>query len=120
MSIGDQWQNYGMGSMDKESSFKLLDTYFDAGVSSLSPLFSPLSRTASDSFPRETSSTPQIISVLITSLVTSSDYVISQDETSEAFIGEWAEKRGIRDQLVIATKVLSHFFYFYLRTLSPG
>jgi hypothetical protein len=50
MSIGDQWQNYGMGSMDKESSFKLLDAYFDAGVSSLLPLFSPLSRTA-DSFP---------------------------------------------------------------------
>lgn len=45
MSIGDQWHNYGMGSMDKESSFKLLDAYFDAGVSSLSPLFSPLSRT---------------------------------------------------------------------------
>jgi hypothetical protein len=38
MSIGDQWQNYGFGSMDKESSFKLLDAYFDAGVSSLSPL----------------------------------------------------------------------------------
>jgi hypothetical protein len=33
MSIGDQWQSYGMGSMDKESSFKLLDAYFDAGVS---------------------------------------------------------------------------------------
>ena len=32
--------------------------------------------------------------------------LISQEETSEAFIGEWAEKRGIRDQLVIATKVL--------------
>jgi aryl-alcohol dehydrogenase-like predicted oxidoreductase len=30
----------------------------------------------------------------------------SQDETSEIFIGEWAEKRNIRDQLVIATKVL--------------
>lgn len=29
----------------------------------------------------------------------------SQDETSEIFIGEWMEKRGIRDQLVIATKV---------------
>ena len=29
---------------------------------------------------------------------------VSQDETSEEFIGEWAEKRGIRDQLVIATK----------------
>ena len=36
----------------------------------------------------------------------SSDYVISQDETSEAFIGEWAEKHDIRDQLIIATKVL--------------
>ena len=33
MSIGDQWHNYGMGSMNKESSFKLLDAYFDAGVS---------------------------------------------------------------------------------------
>lgn len=31
----------------------------------------------------------------------------SQDETSEEFIGEWAETRGIRDQLVIATKVRS-------------
>ena len=51
MSIGDQWQSYGMGSMDKENSFKLLDAYFDAGVSSLSPLFSPLFRTASDPFP---------------------------------------------------------------------
>jgi aryl-alcohol dehydrogenase-like predicted oxidoreductase len=30
---------------------------------------------------------------------------VSQDESSEEFIGEWAEKRGIRDQLVIATKV---------------
>jgi aryl-alcohol dehydrogenase-like predicted oxidoreductase len=36
--------------------------------------------------------------------------LISQDETSEAFIGEWAEKRGIRDQLVIATKVLPGLF----------
>lgn len=29
----------------------------------------------------------------------------SQDESSEEFIGEWMEKRGIRDQMVIATKV---------------
>ena len=29
----------------------------------------------------------------------------SQDESSEMFIGEWAEARGIRDQLFIATKV---------------
>jgi len=38
MSIGDRWasvgvgeKRFGMGSMDKESSFKLLDAYFDAG-----------------------------------------------------------------------------------------
>src|ERR1700691_3695760 len=33
MSIGDKWQEYGMGSMNKADSFKLLDAYFDAGVS---------------------------------------------------------------------------------------
>jgi aryl-alcohol dehydrogenase-like predicted oxidoreductase len=31
MSIGDKWSGIGMGSMDKESSFKLLDAYFDNG-----------------------------------------------------------------------------------------
>ena len=31
MSIGDKWSQKGMGSMDKESSFKLLDAYFDNG-----------------------------------------------------------------------------------------
>ena len=31
MSIGDKWAQYGMGSMDKESSFRLLDAYFEAG-----------------------------------------------------------------------------------------
>ncbi|KAI0717762.1 aryl-alcohol dehydrogenase [Cerioporus squamosus] len=31
-----------------------------------------------------------------------------QDETSEEFIGEWMESRGVRDQMVIATKVI-HF-----------
>ena len=31
MSIGDKWASAGMGSMDKESSFKLLDAYFDNG-----------------------------------------------------------------------------------------
>lgn len=29
----------------------------------------------------------------------------SQDETSEIFIGEWIEKRGVREQIVLATKV---------------
>ena len=31
MSIGDKWAAFGMGSMDKESSFRLLDAFFDAG-----------------------------------------------------------------------------------------
>jgi aryl-alcohol dehydrogenase-like predicted oxidoreductase len=30
MSIGDKWVG-GMGEMSKQSSFKLLDTYFDQG-----------------------------------------------------------------------------------------
>lgn len=30
-SIGDQWAANGMGAMDKESSFKLLDAYYEAG-----------------------------------------------------------------------------------------
>ena len=34
MNIGDKWHEHGLGSMDKESSFKLLDAYYDAGVSS--------------------------------------------------------------------------------------
>ncbi|KAI9453096.1 NADP-dependent oxidoreductase domain-containing protein [Lactarius psammicola] len=77
MSIGDKWQEYGMGSMDKTNSFKLLDAYFDAGGNFID---------------------------------TANTY---QDETSEAFIGEWAEKRGIRDQLVLATKYSTN----YKRTL---
>ena len=31
MSIGDKWAAHGMGAMDKESSFRLLDAYFAAG-----------------------------------------------------------------------------------------
>jgi aryl-alcohol dehydrogenase-like predicted oxidoreductase len=31
MSIGDKWEALGMGSMNKDSSFKLLDAYFEAG-----------------------------------------------------------------------------------------
>ncbi|TBU46356.1 Aldo/keto reductase [Dichomitus squalens] len=31
MSIGDNWAPYGMGAMDKYSSFKLLEAYFNAG-----------------------------------------------------------------------------------------
>ncbi|PBK59466.1 Aldo/keto reductase [Armillaria solidipes] len=73
MSIGDKWDAFGMGSMNKESSFKLLDAYFDIGGNYID---------------------------------TANNY---QDETSEEFIGEWAEKRGIRDQLVIATKYSTNY-----------
>ncbi|KAJ7479824.1 NADP-dependent oxidoreductase domain-containing protein [Mycena latifolia] len=72
MSIGDKWGPMGMGEMDKESSFKLLDAYFDNGGNLID---------------------------------TANNY---QDESSESFIGEWAEKRNIRDQLVIATKYTSN------------
>ncbi|KAH9922292.1 Aldo/keto reductase [Epithele typhae] len=68
MSIGDKWAQFGMGAMDKESSFKLLDAFYEAGGNFID---------------------------------TASNY---QDETSEQFIGEWMETRGIRTQMVIATK----------------
>ncbi|KAH9828634.1 aryl-alcohol dehydrogenase [Rhodofomes roseus] len=68
MSIGDKWESIGMGAMNKEQSFKLLDAYYDAGGNFID---------------------------------TASNY---QDGSSEEFIGEWAEARGVRDQLIIATK----------------
>ncbi|KAK0449031.1 Aldo/keto reductase [Desarmillaria tabescens] len=61
MSIGDKWAVHGMGAMNKESSFQLLDAYFDMGG-----IF----------------------------IDTANTY---QDQSSEEFIGEWTEKRGIRD-----------------------
>ncbi|OCH94625.1 Aldo/keto reductase [Obba rivulosa] len=73
MSIGDKWEQYGMGSMDKESSFKLLDAFYEAGGNFID---------------------------------TANAY---QDGSSEEFIGEWAESRGIRDHLVIATKYSTNF-----------
>ena len=33
------------------------------------------------------------------------DFISSQDETSEQWIGEWMEARGNRNQIVLATKV---------------
>ncbi|KAH8831155.1 Aldo/keto reductase [Flagelloscypha sp. PMI_526] len=71
MSIGDQWE--GLGKMNKDSSFKLLDAYFDAGGNFID---------------------------------TANNY---QNGSSESFIGEWAESRKIRDQLVIATKYTTPF-----------
>ncbi|KAJ6505683.1 NADP-dependent oxidoreductase domain-containing protein [Mycena vitilis] len=67
-SIGDAWAGIGFGAMDKASSFKLLDAFFEAGGNFID---------------------------------TANQY---QNESSEKFIGEWMEERGIRDQMVIATK----------------
>lgn len=72
-SIGDQWHAIGMGAMEKESSFKLLDAYFNAGGNFID---------------------------------TANNY---QNESSEKFIGEWMETRGIRDQMIIATKYSFNF-----------
>ncbi|KAF8824047.1 hypothetical protein HHX47_DHR9000145 [Lentinula edodes] len=71
MSIGDKWSDL-FGSMDKDSSFKLLDAYYDMGGNFID---------------------------------TANNY---QDESSEQFLGEWMEKRGIRDQIVLATKNRRH------------
>ena len=46
MSIGDKWHQIGMGSMDKEASFQLLDAYFDLGVSKKLHFFIPLANSA--------------------------------------------------------------------------
>ncbi|RPD61728.1 Aldo/keto reductase [Lentinus tigrinus ALCF2SS1-7] len=73
MSIGDKWEKLGMGAMNKETSFKLLDAFYDAGGNFID---------------------------------TANNY---QDETSEQFIGEWMEQRGIRDQMVIATKYTTNY-----------
>lgn len=70
MSIGDRWEKYRIGKMDKTSSLKLLDAFYEAGGNFID---------------------------------TASHY---QDQRSEEIIGEWAEERGIRDQLVIATKAI--------------
>ncbi|KAJ7784995.1 YFL056Cp-like protein [Mycena maculata] len=73
-SIGDKWVGAaGMGAMDKEFSFKLLDAYFNAGGK-----------------------------LYLNFIDTANQY---QNGSSEEFIGEWAEARGYRDQLVITTKV---------------
>ncbi|KAK0203288.1 NADP-dependent oxidoreductase domain-containing protein [Desarmillaria ectypa] len=73
MSIGDKWDKFGMGSMDRESSFKLLDAYYDMGGNFID---------------------------------TANSY---QDESSEEFIGEWMQSRGIRDQIVLATKYTANY-----------
>ncbi|KAL4251027.1 Aryl-alcohol dehydrogenase [NADP(+)] [Abortiporus biennis] len=72
-SIGDKWEQFGFGTMDKEQSFKLLDAYYEAGGNFID---------------------------------TANAY---QDETSEQFIGEWMEKKGNRDQIIISSKYTTNY-----------
>ncbi|KAK0203116.1 NADP-dependent oxidoreductase domain-containing protein [Desarmillaria ectypa] len=72
MSIGEKW-GATFGTMSKESSFKLLDAYFDMGGNFID---------------------------------SANNY---QDGDSERFIGEWAEQRGIREQLIITTKYTMNY-----------
>ena len=44
----------------------------------------------------------------------------SQDETSEMFIGEWMETKGIRDQIVIATKVKNSTYTYMFVLYDDG
>ncbi|KAE9388540.1 Aldo/keto reductase [Gymnopus androsaceus JB14] len=77
MSVGDKWNGI-MGSMDKESSFKLLDAIFRYGRQ--------LYRHR-----RITSDYPRLFPDYTPTNF--SDF-FSQDESSEQFIGEWMEKRA--------------------------
>ncbi|OCH86462.1 aryl-alcohol dehydrogenase [Obba rivulosa] len=73
MSIGTRWSEYGMGAMDKEASFRLLDAFYAAGGNFID---------------------------------TANNY---QEEESEEFLGEWMESRGIRDQIILATKYTTNY-----------
>ncbi|EMD38329.1 hypothetical protein CERSUDRAFT_153097 [Gelatoporia subvermispora B] len=73
MSIGTKWAEYGMGAMDKEASFKLLDAFYEAGGNFID---------------------------------TANNY---QEGNSEEILGEWMELRGVREQMVIATKYTTNY-----------
>ncbi|CAG7919889.1 unnamed protein product [Penicillium olsonii] len=71
MNFGEGWTH--IGECNKETSFKILDTYYDNGGNFLD---------------------------------TANNY---QNGDSEKWIGEWMETRGVRDQLVLATKYSSGY-----------
>ncbi|RSH95711.1 hypothetical protein EHS25_000803 [Saitozyma podzolica] len=72
MSIG-QASAATLGSMDKKTSFELLDTYYDLGGNYID---------------------------------TANGY---QEEESEEWVGEWMAKKGVRDDMIIATKYTANY-----------
>ncbi|CAG8429779.1 unnamed protein product [Penicillium salamii] len=67
MNFGEGWKE-ALGECNKETSFKILDTYYDNGGNFID---------------------------------TANNY---QNGDSETWLGEWMESRGVRDQIVLATK----------------
>ncbi len=43
-----------------------------------------------------------------------------QNEESELWLGEWMESRGVRDQIVIATKYTTNYLAYKLRDTESG
>lgn len=43
-----------------------------------------------------------------------------QNEESEAWLGEWMEKRGVRDEIVLATKYTSPYMKYDKSKLQPN
>ncbi|CDM28921.1 hypothetical protein DTO013E5_1270 [Penicillium roqueforti] len=72
MNFGDGWKER-LGECNKETSFKILDTYYENGGNFID---------------------------------TANNY---QAEESEKWLGEWMEARGVRDQIVLATKYTSPY-----------
>ncbi|KAG9677738.1 norsolorinic acid reductase, partial [Aureobasidium melanogenum] len=74
MNFGNGWKEF-MGECDKDTSFEVLDAFFDLGGNFID---------------------------------TANAY---QCEESEEWLGEWMEKKGNRDQMVIATKYTTGYRY---------
>lgn len=79
-----------LGECDKETSFKILDTFYENGGNFIDTyVLSSLPTELLQLIPRR-----------------ANNY---QNEDSEAWLGEWMESRGVRDQIVLATKYTSPY-----------
>lgn len=85
--------------MDKEQSFKLLDAFVEAGGNFMYVLGVLAGFVPSRAHPGPTFTSD-----------TANNY---QNEESEEYIGEWMEKRGLRDRMVIATKFTVSLAEYY-------
>ncbi|KAJ5716606.1 hypothetical protein N7493_008517 [Penicillium malachiteum] len=83
MNFGESWKDR-LGECDKETSFKILDTFYEHGGNFID---------------------------------TANGY---QNEESEAWVGEWMESRGVRDEIVLATKYTSNFQGYKKSKLQPN